>query len=416
MSTSTTTLISAAQPVAIDEHEALYRDMFHASAVSTWHLDTSRAMTIYRQLYADGVSDILAYAQANPAFVHQALDATRVIDVNDETLRLFGIGHRSEIIGKSVAPFWIDGCYDTFLGCVQCSFSGLLTFRSETRLRALDGRELHVLFTKSESVRLLEREEALLSIADMTERVEAQRGLALAQAKLAHSERIALLGELTASIAQEVNQPIDSVLSYIEVAQRLLEGAELDLAQVKGVMTKMIEGAKCASLVVDRIRAMVTPAASDPRPVGLNDVVRMALRFVDLEVSRLDVEVSLELDDKLPEVFGHPVQLQQVIINVALNALQAMEASVVRRLVIRTSRCASDRLRLAVQDSGRGLTPDHLERLFTSFFTTRAAGIGMGLGISRTIVEAHNGTIQVSNCSGGGALVTIFLPIYQSGY
>ena len=289
-----------------------------------------------------------------------------------------------------------------------------MAFRGKTWLKTLDGREIYVLFTKSESHRLREAGEALLSIVDLTARMKAQRSLEEAQADLAHSARVSLLGELTASIAHEVNQPMTAIKTYGEAGLRWLNHTDPDMSEVRDVMVNMVEAADRAAKIIDRMRSMITPATIDRESVFLNNLVAEAMQFVVPELRKRRIESLLELQPGLREIHCDPIQLQQVVINLALNAAQAMERSPVRRLVIRTSSVELDGLQLVVEDTGPGIDEAHVGRLFESFFTTKTSGMGIGLGVCQSIVEAHGGTISVMNRVDGGALAVIVLPVTAS--
>lgn len=390
--------------------ELLYRDMFHASAVSAWHIDTKALGPLFERLTAEGASDLFAYARQNPGFVREAQEAMLVIDVNDETLRLFGASDRNEIVGGSAAPFWIDGRNDAFLECINVTYAGTASFRGETWLRTLDGREIYVLFTKSETPRLRAAGEAILSIVDLTERVKAQHSLEEAKANLAHSARVSLLGELTASIAHEVNQPMTAIMTYGEAGLRWLSQPDPALHEVRDAMVNMMQAADRAAKVIDRIRSMVAPTSDKRSDVCINDVIEDAMRFVAPELRKLEVVHTLQLEPDLPHLHGDPIQLQQVVINLALNAAQAMASSSHRNLAIRTMHSGAGQVAALLEDTGSGIDVAHEGRIFESFFTTKPSGMGIGLAVCRSIIEAYGGVISVENRPNGGAVASVSLP------
>ena len=405
---------SSREEPASDGRDRLYRDMFHASAVSAWHLDTKGLIPIFMRLQERGISDLNAYAKENRGFAREAQEAMQVIDVNDETLRLFGAPNRAAIVGKPLSRFWIEGRSDTFIDCINGTYAGRSAFRSETWLRTLDGREIYVLFTKAEATRLQDAGEALLSIVDLTDQFIAKKALEEAQAKLAHAARQALFGEVTASVAHEVNQPMTAITTYGAAGLRWLRHAVPDVMEIRDALTNMIEAAGRASEVIARIQAMATPVVIDQRPVCLNDIVIEAIKLLAPNLVELDVDYTLSLSVGLPLITGDSVQLTQVIINLALNAGQAMEGSSTRELLIRTSTLGTDHVQLDLEDTGPGIAPGDRGRIFESFFTTKASGMGLGLGICRVIVNAHGGTIALDHRPGGGVRATLIIPTIRT--
>ena len=396
---------------ALREREVFYRNVFHASTISTWHLDASGARKYYAELKAAGVTDILAYADSHPEFVHDIQRLLIVADVNETTLTLFGVGDRANIVGGSVTPFWIPGQYETLLGSIAASYNNAAEFRGETRMRTLDGREINVLFTVSASNELRAAGQALLGIVDITDRVRAENALAEMQANYAHAARVSLLGELTASIAHEVNQPLAAITTNGEAGLRWLSRPAPDVEELRLLTQDMIADARRASDIIARIRAMALPQTIAYQRLSLNSVVQEAVLFLAPQLKRHDVEQLRHLQPDLPDLLGDPVQLQQVVVNLVLNALQAMEATSGPRVELRTTVFDRKHVQLEIRDNGPGVPPGNAERLFDTFFTTKPTGMGIGLSICRSILQAHGGTIELANGAEGGAQLTVLLPI-----
>jgi PAS domain S-box-containing protein len=396
------------------QSEAFYRDMFSGTAVATWHLDARRARAYYRELKAGGVTDIVGYAKEHPAFIDLACSLLSVVDVNDTTVRLFGASDRSELIGATVAPFWMPGRFDVFMGSVEASFNDLPSFRGETPMRTLDGRQIEVVFTVAASAQLRAIGQALVCIVDVTDRVRAQQSLLDMQASYAHADRVASLGELASSIAHEVNQPLAAIITAGGAGLRWLNRAQPDLAEARQLMASMIADAKRASDIIGRVRAMAAPQASVQSLLALNALVSDALLFVRPEVQKRGIAETLLLADALPPLTGDHIQLQQVLVNLVMNACHALEGRPSPGLAIRTGMDGPAWLLLEVCDSGAGIAAADLARLFDPFFTTRKQGMGIGLSICRSIIEAHGGTITAANAD-GGACFTIRLPACPAG-
>ncbi len=251
------------------------------------------------------------------------------------------------------------------------------------------------------------------ALMDITERVVAQDALDRSTAELAHATRVTMLGELAASIAHEVTQPLAAIVTAGDAALRWIDRPEPDLAEVQQSVGQMIRDAKRASDVIRQIRALARKRAPEQTSLDLNAVVRESLELVrrELENQRVDVETDYAASPQ--RVCGDRVQLQQVVINLVMNAVQAMSgvAPGARRLRIRTRAFDDGHAHVVVEDSGTGIRHADFDRLFSAFFTTKEDGMGMGLSICRSIVEAHGGRIWADLRDGPGAVMQFVLPV-----
>jgi PAS domain S-box-containing protein len=255
-------------------------------------------------------------------------------------------------------------------------------------------------------------EEIIGALMDVTEAKRAQEALQTAQAELAHVTRVTTLGELTASIAHEVNQPLAGIVTNGEAGLRWLTRKVPGIEEARHAVERIIRDAERAADVVRRIRALAKKAAPEMTRLDINDVINDAMLLVRREMLSHRVPLKLELAPELPAVLGDRVQLQQVIINLVLNGIEAMAgaADEQRRLVVRSKLNEEGQLLVAVQDAGTGIDPENANRLFSAFYTTKANGMGMGLSICRSIVEAHGGRIWATNNAGPGATIQFTLP------
>jgi two-component system, LuxR family, sensor kinase FixL len=241
---------------------------------------------------------------------------------------------------------------------------------------------------------------------DITERKRSRDALERAQTELAHINRVMTLGELTASIAHEVNQPLTGIVTSSAACLRLLGHDSPDLRELREALQSIIDDGMRASKVVQRIRALSKKADPQKVPLDINDIISDAIRLLQREFSDHHAFVHLELTPTVPQVIGDRIQLQQVIINLVMNGLEAMADVIERppRIVIRSSQTEPDRVLVEIQDAGPGVEPENLDRLFNAFFSTKPNGMGMGLSICRSIVQAHGGKIWASSNPGGGSI------------
>jgi PAS domain S-box-containing protein len=260
-----------------------------------------------------------------------------------------------------------------------------------------------------------ERGEPLFGIGvveDITERKRAEEALRQTQAALSHLSRVMTMGELTASIAHEVNQPLAAVVNNGYACLRWLDRPEPDLAATRASVELMIRDGHRASAVIQRIRALSKKTDLQRAWLDINDVIHEVVALVHGEVHSHRVTLRTELAAALPPVLGDRIQLQQVILNLLLNGIEAMQPVTgrVRELQIRSYVHASEEVGVTLRDAGVGLDPENLTDVFSAFFTTKPGGMGIGLSISRTIVEAHGGRLWATPNDGPGATFQFTLP------
>ncbi len=259
---------------------------------------------------------------------------------------------------------------------------------------------------KAEEALKQSRDELELRVEERTE------ALQKAQTELAHVTRVMTLGELTASIAHEVNQPLAAIVTNGNATLRWLGGAMPNLSEARQAVERIIKDSYRASEVISRIRTLVKKAPPRNDRVDLNEVIIEVFALAQSEARRNRVHLKRQLKTDLPLVRGDRVQLQQVILNLIVNGLEAMGKNKdgARELIVSSDRDNEDKVIIAVSDSGEGLDAANLEHVFDAFFTTKPDGMGMGLAISRTIIEAHGGRLWATSNSPQGAVFQFTLP------
>ena len=253
----------------------------------------------------------------------------------------------------------------------------------------------------------------LLGISmDITARKQAELDAQRDRAQLSHLSRVALMGEMSASIAHELNQPLAGILSNAAAGQRFIDRGDVDQREIRELLGDIIADSRRASDVVRGIRGMVKKEQLERRSVDLNEVVMDALRIASGDAVLRSCQLETSLDANLPAIDGDPIQLQQVLLNLVINAFDAMQDTVPsrRQVLIATESNGDGTVRTSVRDHGIGISEEMRERLFDPFFSTKGEGLGMGLAIVRSIVEAHGGTITAENADDGGARFQFILP------
>ena len=247
-------------------------------------------------------------------------------------------------------------------------------------------------------------------IGQFIERQRAEEALRQTQAELAHMARVATLGELTASIAHEINQPLGAMVNSANACVRWL--AAQNLARAEQSALRVVADGQRASETITRIRALAQKAPPHKDWLDLNDTIRDVLALARSEVHRHGVVVETQLAAAVPRIRGDRIQLQQVLLNLIMNAIEAMSdiGDGPRVLVVRSDPDAASGVLVTVRDSGPGLDPQQLDRLFDAFYTTKPQGVGLGLAISRRIIEAHGGRLWATANVPHGAVLQFTVP------
>jgi len=251
------------------------------------------------------------------------------------------------------------------------------------------------------------------AVEDLTERHRAAHEVAMERESMAHMSRVSLVGEISGSLAHELNQPLAAILANAQAAQRMLRRNPADIADVRDILEDIVENDRRAGRVISRLRGLLKKEFRAFVPLGANQLVNDAVRVIRNDLINRGVEYRLDLAANVVHLQGDPVQLQQVLLNLIINACEAMADRQPRTLTLRTTLAHEGYIGFEVHDTGAGIPADMLETIFTAFHTTKPSGMGMGLSICRTIIGAHGGRIWASNLPGGGAALIFELPIVE---
>ena len=246
---------------------------------------------------------------------------------------------------------------------------------------------------------------------DIDEQKRAEDALGQAQADLARINRATTMGELAASLAHEINQPIAAAIAYANACLRWLDREKPDIDEARSAVTNIVRDGQRAAQIIGRIRTQFEKGALNQEVFDVSEIIRETVGLLRGEAARYDISVRTELSADLPQILGDRVQLQQVVMNLIVNSIEAMrEVDGIRKMVIRSQRAEHRLILVSVSDTGMGVAPQHTEQVFDPFFTTKPHGTGMGLRISRSIVESHGGRLWVDSVPGQGATFQFTLP------
>ena len=249
------------------------------------------------------------------------------------------------------------------------------------------------------------------SSTDITERKLAEEALRETQADLTRISRVNTMGELTASLAHEVNQPIAAAITDANTCLRWLTRDQPDLGEAREAASRVVKDAARASDIINRIRSLFKKGTSQRELIDINEIIRGMIVLLRNEATRYSISMRTELSEDLPQIMGDRVQLQQVLMNLMINSIEAIkDVDGTRELAIRSQQAEDEQVMVSVSDTGVGLPPQQADLIFGAFFTTKRDGTGMGLRISRSIVESHGGRLWAADNPPRGATFQLTLP------
>lgn len=389
--------------------EQRYRNLLHHLPFALLQVDARQIGAVYEGLRRSGVTDLQAFLDEHPDLIDTANALVMVTEVNASAVTLFGVDSVADLVGP--VGYLFAASPESARRVMTARFEGRRSYAEVMKLRTFDGRLLDVAITLTYPRPPERLDVTLISVEDITDRLGTDAQLRQLQADYSRAARISMLGELATSIAHEVNQPLSAIVTNAETSLRWLQRPEPNLSKVGQLMSRVAESARRASEIVQRIRGMAGRNAPEQSALDLNDIVYEALVFVRHDLETRAIALTLQLGTGLPGLLGDRVQLQQVVVNLLLNAAQAlaMDQSAGRIDVV-TAISPDGMLLFSIRDNGLGIAHTDFDRVFDSFFTTKEDGVGIGLAICQSIITAHGGAITASNHPDGGAIFTVLLP------
>jgi PAS domain S-box-containing protein len=322
-----------------------------------------------------------------------------------------GLGYsREELMAKRFLDFVHPDDLDRTQQAISTLESQQKVIHFENRYRCKDGTYRWLEWTSAPAGNLI------YSVArDVTERLYEEAEVQKRRDELAHVTRLAMMGELTTSLAHEISQPLTAILSNAEAASRFLSQASPDISEVRQILEDIVRDDKRASDVVRKVRTLVKKEKLRDEPLDLDKMIEEAVDLIRGDSILQGLSIATDLSRGLPTIHGDGIQLQQVILNLILNSAAAMRNSPSgqRKIIVRTAMLDGRTVKAFVKDFGTGIDENNIERLFEPFYTTKPEGLGMGLSISQTIIKAHGGTMEAWNNREGGATFAFTLPAHE---
>jgi two-component system sensor kinase FixL len=340
-------------------------------------------------------------------------DQSNIVEFNPAAERLFGY-ERRDVLGQTVDVLMPEPYHSQHEKYVNHYLE-----TGEKRIMGI-GREVVGLDKRGEAIPLwLSVGEAVLGdqrrfvgiLRDLTGQHAAERERHALETRLARVGRFSLMGEMAAGIAHEINQPLAAIANYAQAARRLFEAPDADLRGLRDACEGISEQVHRAGQVIENLRAFIRKRETEKEPLRLNDVIENVMGLVRADAAQEGIEVHVDYEPYLPEIMGNAVQIQQVLVNLTHNGVEAMEHSLHRDkgLLIETG-LAEGHVQFSVTDHGTGVSARLRDAIFHPFVTTKPEGLGVGLAISHTIVRAHGGELAYAENPDGGAVFTVTLP------
>jgi two-component system, LuxR family, sensor kinase FixL len=407
----TTLLLLRAQGMysAVERGEQRYRTIFDTLAIAIWEHDFTPVKAAIADLRANGVTDLRRYLAEHPDFVAQTRRMVRITDVNATALAMMGVASKQAFF--SHLSGFLPETDESFADCILAIDERRALFQAEATVLPMNGEPRHIIVAFGLGPEAsLDRVPG--SILDITHRRALEAQVSRTREELAEAHRASALGAMSASIAHELNQPMSAIHSYAEAARRWMAHVPPNMGEATDALAGLGQAVEHARSVMQRVRTLVSQARVERSDLDLGQLVATTVALMRHEAADAGARIAVVGTDAALPIRGDRILLKQVLVNLIANAIEAMQdIPPQQRLVTVDLRADGDAALLQVRDQGPGWDEAVRSRAFTSFFTTKANGMGLGLAISQTAVERHGGRIELGDAPEGGAVVAITLPL-----
>lgn len=387
-----------------------HSDLFHVSPLPILCEDWSQVRLRVLEVLASGVTDFDAFLRDNPNFAHEVRKVHRVVDSNPATQKAFGVDSHAALM--DLVPRLLPANPASNNQVLRAIARGETECRGERILTGENGRRIPILWRTRLPATQEGFDRLYFFAIDITEQKQVEQDLNEARAALHHAGRISIVGELAASLAHEMTQPLSAIITDVHTSSSWLARAEPDVSRALALIQRIGKRAGHAVQTVRNIKKFSQTKTAALAPSDIYELIRESISLVEHSAIRSKVAIDMQVSPDLPRVMCDPVRIQQVFVNVILNAIQAIDGDARASRVIRLSSALQGGcwIVFTISNSGPGIPPDSLEAIFTPFFTTKPEGVGLGLAISKRIAEDHQGHLWAENTP-EGAEFHLRLPI-----
>ncbi|MDI7924738.1 sensor histidine kinase [Ferirhizobium litorale] len=400
-----------ASNAALRESEGRYRSIFDNTKVALWEHDYSRVRSHLMELKLQGVTDLRVHVRSNPGAATQCMDMISTVAANEAAYELLG-PHAGDG-GPGTLRRYVASDDETFIDLMQAILDGAEHFEGKGTVTTDGGEKRLVLLSIGLPDDASTFNRVVVGMIDITQREMTQKALNEAQAELTRAARAATVGALSASLAHELNQPLGAIGVNAQTLLRWLDRDPPDLAAVRKSAERIIRDGQRASDIIQNTRSMLTQNTNESEWIDLYALIDETTRLMEHDLQRDAVVVDIHRNTRIPSVKTVRIELQQVLINLMTNAVQAMSSvdAAPRTIVIDVAPRTDEIVSIVVRDNGPGIAADARDKVFAPFYTTKASGMGMGLSICRSTLEARGGKLEGYNHPEGGAVFEITLPL-----
>lgn len=394
--------------------ELRHADLFEIAPISILCEDWSGVKRAVDEAIAGGVTDFDRFLEDNPQFVFDVRRFHRILDANRSALDLLGFRDKETFLRESRVRLPANPASNAQV--FKAMVHGETVCQGERVLHTKDGRVVPILWQASLPPGPADPQaysRLYFFAVDVTELKRVQEALLATQANLSHAGRLSLVGELAASLTHEVSQPLVSIAGHAAAATRWLSREPPNLDEVATSLNRITASTQHAVRIVGKMRSFARRGELVTEPMKPQDCIADAVTLVEHEAYRQKTRIAIDVPANLPAIVGDRTQIQQVIVNIAYNAIQAMQAakSPERRIAIAAAADGPEAVTFTITDSGPGIPDDVLPRIFEPFFSTKQEGMGLGLSICKTIVDEHGGRLWAATDSRQGASLSFSLPV-----